>query len=106
MNRVTDDKVRDFILHELPLVTTLFLKRVGIDDDAVLQELFEVEDITEMADAFFRYFHIPVDGFSVDNYYPWQGKSAFLCKKITQSKSPLTIRMFIESARAGRWLYK
>lgn len=106
MNRVTDDKVRDFILHELPLVTTLFLKRVGIDDDAVLQELFEVEDITEMADTFFRYFNIPVDGFSVDNYYPWQGKSAFLCKKITQSKSPLTIRMFIESARAGRWLYK
>ena len=94
MNRVTDDKVRDFILHELPLVTTLFLKRVGIDDDAVLQELFEVEDITEMADAFFRYFHIPADGFSVDNYYPWQGKS------------PLTIRMFIESAGAGRWLYK
>lgn len=94
MNRVTDDKVRDFILHELPLVTTLFLKRVGIDDDAVLQELFEVEDITEMADAFFRYFHIPADGFSVDNYYPWQ------------NKSPLTIRMFIESAGAGRWLYK
>ncbi|WP_261414844.1 DUF1493 family protein [Serratia quinivorans] len=106
MNRVSDDKVRDFILHDLPLVTTLFLKRVGIDDDAVLQELFEVEDVAEMVDAFFHHFHIPPEGFSIDSYYPWQGKSTFLCKKITQSKSPLTIRMFIESARAGRWLYK
>jgi len=106
VNRVTDDKVRDFILHDLPLVTTLFLKRVDIADDAVLQDLFEVEDIAEMVDAFFNHFHIPADGFSIDNYYPWQGKSTFLCKKITQSKSPLTIRMFIESARAGRWLYK
>ncbi|WP_454889091.1 DUF1493 family protein [Serratia quinivorans] len=106
MSRVTDDKVRDFILHELPLVTTLFLKRVDIDDDAVLQELFEVEDVAEMVDEFFRHFHILADGFSVENYYPWQGKPTFSCKKITQRKSPLTIRMFIESARAGRWLYK
>ena len=106
MNRATDDKVRNFILHELPLVTTLFLKRVSIDDGAVLQEFFEVEDIAEMADAFFHHFHIPTEGFSVNNYYPWQSKSAFLCKKIVKSKSPLTMRMFIESARVGRWLYK
>ncbi|EKK4596440.1 TPA: DUF1493 family protein [Escherichia coli] len=94
MNRVTDHKVRDFILHELPLVTTIFLRRVNIDDDAVLQDLFEIEDIAEMADAFFHHFRISAEGFSVGNYYPWQGKS------------PLTIRMFIESARSGRWLYK
>lgn len=106
MDRVIDDKVRDFILHELPLVTTLFLKRVSVDDNAVLQELFDVEDVAEMAEAFFRHFHIPAGEFSVDNYYPWKGKSAFSCKKITQNKSPLMIQMFIQSARAGRWLYK
>jgi len=106
VSRVIDDKVRDFILHELPLVTTFFLKRVNVDDDAVLQELFEVEDVAEMAEAFFRHFHIPAGDFSVDNYYPWQGQPAFSRKRITQNKSPLTIRMFIESARAGRWLYE
>lgn len=106
MNKVTDDKVRDFILHELPLVTTLFLKRVDIDDDAVLQELFDVEDVAEMAEAYFRHFHIPAGDFSIENHYPWKGKSAFLSKRITQNKSPLMIRMFIESARVGRWLYK
>ncbi|MFI8418721.1 DUF1493 family protein [Serratia sp. NPDC078593] len=106
MNRVIDDKVRNFIPHELPLVTTLFLKRVSVDDDAVLQELFDVEDVAEMAEAFFRHFHIPAGDFSIESYYPWNGKSAFLYKRITQNKSPLMIRMFIESARAGRWLYK
>ncbi|HFV9243429.1 TPA: DUF1493 family protein [Enterobacter bugandensis] len=106
MSEITDDKVRDFILHELPLVTTLFLKKVLVDDDVALQELYEADDVADMAEKYFCYFQVQPDGFSVNNYYPWQVKSIFVCKTNMQKKPPLTINMFIESARAGRWLYK
>lgn len=106
MRETIDDKVRAFILDELPRVTTLFLKPVPVEDDAALQELHEADDVAEMAEKYFRHFQVRADDFSVDDYYPWRTKSVFSCKTVTQKKSPLTIRMFIESARAGRWLYK
>jgi Protein of unknown function (DUF1493). len=106
VNEITDDKVRDFVLLELPLVTTLFLKKVPVGDEVALQEIHEADDVAEMAEKYFRYFQVQPDGFSIANYYPWQMKSIFSCKTVVQKKPPLTIRMFIESARAGRWLYK
>ncbi|WP_075183672.1 DUF1493 family protein [Pantoea sp. 1.19] len=106
MSEITDDIVRDFVLRELPLVTTLFLKKVPVGDDVALQEIHEADDVAEMAEKYFRYFQVKSDGFSVDNYYPWRVKSIFSCKMVMQKKPPLTIHMFIESARAGCWLYK
>lgn len=99
-----ENNVRQFIEKELPVVTTLFLKKVVIGDDEPLQELHEWDDVGDMAEAYFTYFDVKPDKFSLQNYYPWK-TSFFQRKKHNLDKSPLTIRMFIESARAGRWLY-
>ncbi|WP_336221602.1 DUF1493 family protein [Citrobacter amalonaticus] len=103
MSDSVDKKVRDFVLRELPLVTTLFLKKIYPDDDAALQDLYESDDVAEMARHYFRHFNVLPAGFSIDNYFPWKTPSN---KTNRQDKYPLTIRMFIESARAGCWLYQ
>lgn len=102
MTETTDDKVRNFVLHELPLVTTLFLKKIQISDDVALQEIHEADDVQDMAEKYFHQFHVQPAGFSIHHYYPWKTKS----KSCEKDKPPLTIRMFIESARSGRWLYQ
>ncbi|EOZ9390120.1 DUF1493 family protein [Leclercia pneumoniae] len=106
MSETIDDQVRDYVLNALPLVTTLFLKKVRIDDDSALQDIYEADDVAEMTEKYFHHFRVQLNNFSLDNYYPWQGKKLFSRKKIMQKKKPLTIRMFIESARAGCWLYQ
>lgn len=104
VNTMLESDVRQFIENQLPVVTTFFLKKVIINDDAPLQELHEWDDVGDMAAAYFRYFKVSSDNFLLSNYYPWQ-TSFFKRKNQNLDKSPLTIRMFIESARAGRWLY-
>ncbi len=53
-----DSRVRHFILHELPLVTALFMKKVRINNDVALQVLHEAEDVAEMAEEYFHYFQV------------------------------------------------
>ncbi|WP_267369188.1 MULTISPECIES: DUF1493 family protein [unclassified Pantoea] len=107
MNNITStpDAVREYILRELPLVTTLFLKKIQIGDDDILQELFEADDITDMAESFFRDFNIHPAGFTPAAYFPWKIRPFFTRAPVEQDKSPLTIRMFMDSAAAGRWLF-
>ncbi|ELP25803.1 hypothetical protein F385_25 [Pantoea agglomerans 299R] len=102
---VTPDAVREFILRELPLVTTFLLKKIEVGDDDILQEQFEADDIAEMAKNFFNDFDVQPAGFNLVAYFPWKSSSLFSRKNVKQDKEPLTIRMFIESARAGRWLF-
>lgn len=100
-----EDSVRDFVKKELPLVTSLFLKKINIDDNAPLQDLHEADDIAEMARKYFEHFNVNPDGFSLSIYSPWEIKSLFSRNTVNKNKKPLTIEMFISSARAGRWLY-
>ena len=106
MNNMTvaPDAVREFILRELPLVTTFLLKKVEPGDDDILQEQYEADDIAEMAKKFFDDFDVQPAGFNLAAYFPWKTSSLFSRAPVKQNKEPLTISMFIESARAGRWL--
>lgn len=104
VNNTLEKDVRQFIEKKLPVVTTLLLKKVVIDEDEPLQSLHEWDDVGDMAEAYFQHFHVSADKFSLRNYYPWEA-SFFKRKNQNLDKSALTIRMFIESAKAGRWLY-
>ncbi|GDX04436.1 DUF1493 family protein [Buttiauxella sp. A111] len=105
MHATIEDNVRIFIKNELPLVTSLLMKKIDIDDNAPLQDLYEADDVAEMAEKFFTFFKVNSAGFSLSSYYPWKVKSIFSRKAVNQHKIPLTIEMFIASAKAGHWLY-
>ena len=74
MTETTDDKVRNFILHELPRVTTFFLKEIPISDDVALQEIHEADDVQDMAEKYFHPFRVQPAGFSIHHYYPWKAQ--------------------------------
>lgn len=103
-NSKTDEQYRAFILDNLPRVTTLF-KTVDISDDEALQETFEREDISDLIDALSTKLSVNSEKFHMDNHFPWKRKSFFTKKNNNVGKEPLTLRMFIDSAKAGRWLY-
>nr|WP_202629713.1 DUF1493 family protein [Cronobacter dublinensis] len=101
----SDEDIQSMILKELPLVTSFTLKKQEPDIDTPLQEMFEVEDIAEMAQTLFRHFGTEYSRFDLTAYYPWKTPGLFTRKPVVQDKAPLTIRMFVESVQAGRWLY-
>ena len=103
-NSESDDQYRAFILDNLPRVTALF-KTVDISDDKALQETFEREDISDLVDALSKKLSVNCDNFHMDNHFPWKPKTFFTKKNNNADKVPLTLRMFIDSAKAGRWLY-
>lgn len=104
-----DDKVLAFFRHELPLMTTLTLKPIPIEMDTPLQSYAESDDIGYAIDKYDEVFGIDVSALDMAHYYPWKTewffRNWFTKKPIIQAKKPLTVRMFAESARAGRWLY-
>ncbi|WP_105738468.1 DUF1493 family protein [Cronobacter dublinensis] len=105
MKTASDEDIQSMILKELPLVTSFTLKKQEPDLDSPLQEMFEVEDIAEMAQTLFRHFGTEHSYFDLTAYYPWKTPGLFSRKPVIQDKVPLTIRMFVESVKAGRWLY-
>ncbi|MFE8049869.1 DUF1493 family protein [Brenneria goodwinii] len=104
MKNFTEKDIRDFVKGELPLVTTLF-KKIDIEDDTPLQELHEADDIAEMTEKFFERFNVQPADFFLGNYYPWKSNPLFSRKPLIKDNKPLTINMYIASAKAGRWLY-
>ncbi|MEE4409509.1 MULTISPECIES: DUF1493 family protein [unclassified Serratia (in: enterobacteria)] len=106
---VTDEDVLMFFREQLPKVTTLWLKPVLLQPDDILQEFSEVEDLALVIDKYSTQFDIDVSELNIEDYYPWEipwfFRKWFIVSPVKQSKKPLTVRMFAESAKAGRWLY-
>ncbi|EOC1299776.1 DUF1493 family protein [Cronobacter dublinensis] len=105
MKTISDEDIKATILNELPRVTSFTLKKQEPDIDIPLQEIFEVEDIAEMAQTLFSHFGTEHSRFDLTAYFPWKTPGLFSRKPVIQDKTPLTIRMFVESVKAGRWLY-
>lgn len=104
VNTTDVDVMLNFIKSELPLVTSL-LRKIDIEQDATLQDYFEADDIASMSEKFFAAFSVNSARFALDNYYPWKSPSLFSSSPRNPDKKPLTLAMYLESARAGEWLF-
>lgn len=102
---ITPAVVRELIRRELPLVTTFLLKKSKSMMMIFLQEHYEKDDISDISVKFFRDFKVQPACFTLASYFPRKNLSLFSRSPVKQDKKPLTIRMFTESARAGRGLF-
>lgn len=106
---VTDKEVLAFFQNSLPAVGTWTLKVIPLQLDDVLQETIEPDDMIIAIDKFEQVFKTDITNLEINNYYPWNRpgffRRWFIREPVRQTKKPLTIRMFTESAKAGRWLY-
>jgi len=65
----------------------------------------DVDDAEELMDEFFREFKVDRGHFKLEVYYPDVKFSWNPFKKQFVDVPDFTIRMLIESAKAGKWLY-
>jgi len=73
-----------------------------LDTDLSIDEL-EAEDLME---EFFKEFNVEKASFNIKTYFPDVPFSLVFLKKREPVQVPdFTLRMLIESAKAGRWLY-
>ncbi|ASE44239.1 DUF1493 family protein [Citrobacter braakii] len=106
---VTDNEVLEFFRGELSLAVTFTFKPIPIELDTPLQGYAEWDELPYAIDDFGEKYNVDVSVIDFEAYYPWERESVyrkwFTKEPIKQVSKPLTVRMFAESARAGRWLY-
>lgn len=106
---VIDDDVLHFFRNELPELGTLTFKRIPLQIDDILQEYTDFDDLSYALDKYSEKYNVDIDVINFDAYYPWEipwfFRAWFTKEPVIQISKPLTVRMFAESAKAGRWLY-
>lgn len=106
---ITDKQVLTFFRDALsPRVTWLF-KPIPVELDTPLQSYAEWDELPCAIEDFRIKFSVDTSVINFDHYYPWENETTLrkIFKRrarLTQTRS-LTIRMFAESARAGKWLF-
>ncbi|EIC00076.1 DUF1493 family protein [Pantoea sp. Sc1] len=107
---VTDNEVLTFFQDELPILGWLPTKDNAVGFDDVLQDYTEQEDLIISIEKFGKEFDIDLSRMDIDRYFPWKTpwffRKWFTNKAIIQTKKPLTVKMFADSAKAGKWLYE
>lgn len=76
-------------------------------------DLFDApgDDLHEVLDKFEKKFNVDLSGVNWSCYFPWENtpliKRWFKVKRedVERTRKPLTVKMFAESAKAGKWLY-
>ena len=89
--------------------TYLFnLKKVELTPDTDLDTDLSIDELEaeDLMNDFFREFNVKRGNFNIETYYPSSPSSWNPFRKSPPILVPdFTIRMLIESAQAGRWLY-
>lgn len=106
---VNEEEVLAFFQNELPVLGTFTGKLIPLQLDDILQDYTEDDDLAFCMDKFSIQFHVDITRMNYNAYYPWFRiwffRKWFTNKPVKQISKPLTVRMFAESAKAGRWLY-
>ncbi|MCK1968935.1 DUF1493 family protein [Franconibacter sp. IITDAS19] len=106
---VNNEEVLSFFRKELPVLATLRLKPIPLEMNDVLQEYAPADDLVRVINKYSEHFNVDISALNFDNYYPWEipwfFRKWFTTKTVNQVSLPLTVKMFADSARAGKWLF-
>ncbi|PKH19128.1 cytoplasmic protein [Enterobacterales bacterium CwR94] len=104
-----DNTVLAFFRRELSLMTTLTMKPIPIEMDTPLQGYAAADELGDAIEKYDELFGVDVSDLDMVHYYPWKlewfFRKWFTEEPIKQVSKPLTVRMFAESAKAGKWLF-
>lgn len=110
---VTENDVLEFFRNEISVPLTWKGKKIPLEMDTVLQDYAELDELPYAIEDYSSRFSVDISSMNIELYYPVVKKS-FLTRllnksaihdEIMQMRKPLTVRMFAESAKAGKWLY-
>lgn len=111
---VTDEEVLAFFRNELSTPINWKLKTVSLELDTHLQDYATPDELPYAIEDFGKKFGVDVSRIDMSRYCPIikipllkrlrEGRE--VKEKTISGRPPFTVRMFAESARAGRWLYE
>lgn len=104
------DQVLDLFKDEISTCLDRDWKEISLELDS---DLFEApgDDLHEALDKFEKKFNVDLSSVKWSCYFPWENTPLltrwFKAKRkdIERTRKPLTIKMFVESAKAGKWIY-
>lgn len=104
------DQVLDLFKEEISTCLDKSWKEIPLELDS---DLFEApgDDLHEALDKFERKFNVDLSQVKWSYYFPWENTPIltrwFKVKRedVERTRKPLTVKMFAESAEAGKWLY-
>lgn len=106
---VKEDEVLKFFRDELSLMTTWNFKPIPIEWDTPLQGYAGWDELPYVIEDYGKKFNVDISLINFDVYYPWKEESLiskyFSKEPVRQISKALTVRMFAESAKSGRWLF-
>ncbi|AVJ17382.1 DUF1493 family protein [Serratia sp. JUb9] len=108
---VTEQEVLDFFRDELSVPLTWTMKMVPLELDTMLQDYAVGDEFFYAIEDYAEKFDVDVSSIDMRYYYPWENLSRwerwtkYQKADVEKTRKPLTVRMFAESAKAGRWLY-
>jgi len=110
---VTDQEVLDFFRKELSTPISWKLKLIPLELDTHLQDYCTPDELPYAIEDFGDKFGVDVSVIDMDYYCSLIKISFFkrlikgraIKEHIISHRPPFTVRMFAESAKAGRWLY-
>lgn len=111
MTKNIEDQVLAFFRHEISIAMDQDWKEVTLELDTLLQDYAEGDELLDAVEGFDRTFSVDVSALHWRYYLPWENTPLFTRwfkarrQEVQQTRKPLTVRMFSESAKAGRWLY-
>ncbi|KGT95649.1 cytoplasmic protein [Erwinia typographi] len=110
---VTETDVLEFFRGELSVPVSFKTGRVPLEMDTVLQDYAELDELPYAIDDYSEKFSVDISAMNIQAYYPSVEASLFsrlfksrqINDDMKRIRKPLTVRMFTESAKAGKWLY-
>ncbi|WP_034916024.1 MULTISPECIES: DUF1493 family protein [Erwinia] len=106
---ISDNDVLKFFREEISTLATITFKKIPLELDTALQSYSEIDELIYAIEKYDEKFNVNTSDIDMNHYYPWKDewffRKWFTRKPVRQSSKPLTVRMFAESARAGKWLY-
>ena len=110
---VTETDVLEFFRAELSVPVSWKNGRITLEMDTVLQDYSELDELPYAIDDYSEKFSVDISTMNIQASYPSVEASLFrrlfkrsqINEEINQIRKPLTVRMFAESAKSGKWLY-
>lgn len=106
-----EEQVLAFFRDELSTLMSDDWKEVPLEFDTLLQDYAEGDEFSYAVEDYDKRFSVDVSKINWVHYFPWENLP-FLTrwfkakrKEVVKTRKPLTVRMFAESAKAGKWLY-
>lgn len=110
---VNEKDVLIFFRDELSTPVNWKFQRSPLEMDTLLQEYAELDELPWAINDYRDRFGVDISNMDMRYYFPWEYMPFFkrlfsrrgFRDAIIATRKPLTVRMFAESAKAGRWLY-